>query len=188
MKTVRVRLWRLRPPFTRAVILRPITVQGFLDLLRIWMTKASAQRLMLRRDLTGKDLLESDSREEFIASGDLFVDGEDPEWLRAWASDRNLGRLIAASTRIHNWRRLFGIINLSGERNRGPGMMGDVQTMARIWGIDPLTVLGWPMTTFLDLCDSLAISMKHAEYQADPTLDPNAEAAPVNLPGLPVVH
>ena len=189
MRTIRVRLWRWRPFCTRTVTLHQITVQGFFDLLRIWFMKASAQRLTLKRDLTGADLLASDSREEFVASADLLASGAEPEWLRGWTNNRNIARLMAASCRIHNWPRIFSTVNLSGKKKSGPGLMGDVMTMAQICNTDPVTVLNWPMEQFLGMCDALSASMKHAQYQDDPTLDPNAEASDsLNLPGLPVIH
>lgn len=191
MKTASVRLWRFRPPFAKTVILHQITVQGFMDLVRIWVEKISRQRIEGGKPLTGEAILTSDSREQFIASADLFVRDESPGWFTGWATEKNAGRMIRASAQIHSWGRLFGCLNLTGVKRKGTGLMGDVITLSRIWGVDPTIILEWPMERFLDVVDSMAANIEQSRRAEDPTLDPEAEPAPLGglgIPGLEVVH
>jgi hypothetical protein len=191
MKTAEARLWRFLPPFTRTVTLRQISVQGFMDLVRIWVSKISAQRINNGGPITGDDILKADSREQFITSADLFAIGLRARWFSGWASSKNAGRMIDATIKIHNWSRLFGCLNLTGKPKKGAGIMGDVMTLARIWSTSPESILNWPMEQFLDVVDSMSAQIEHDRRAEDPTLDPNADPMPLGslgLPGVEVIH
>ena len=170
MRTAEARLWRFLPPFTRTVTLRQITVQGFMDMVRGWLGKGG--RI---------------GRDDFIAHAVTFLAGAAK--MRSWATQRNALRLLEAAAEIHNWDRLYGCLNLTGKPKKGLGIMGDVHSLARIWNVIPDVVLGLPMERFLDTVDFYCAKIEYERRSEDPTLDPDAEAAPpesLKIPGMAI--
>jgi hypothetical protein len=168
MKTAEARLWRFLPPFTRTVTLRQITVQGFMDMVRGWI-------------LSGGKL----DIEHFIARAVPFTSDLTKRRFLAWSSRRNAERMVEAATTIHNWRRLYSCLNLTGKPKKGAGIWNDVITLARIWSTSPEAILSWPMEHFLDVVDSMAAGIERERRAEDPTIDPQAEAVPAESLGLP---
>jgi hypothetical protein len=91
----------------------------------------------------------------------------------------------------HNWSRIFSCLNLTGEKTKGPGLLGDVMAVARITGASPWEILSWPMEDFIDRTEMLSKALESEQRYEDPTLDPNAQPmdlGDVGIPGLAVIH
>lgn len=207
MRTARLVLWRFLPPFRKTVQVRRITIGGFLDLVRTVAPKAAAAVVQSDKPLTDVDLIRAAADAETMAYfADLVAVDHPVGFLRGWLrgrlagvfARRNTEALLAACRRVEGdgqWTRFLGQLTRPGQagsgkpqRGKGGGLMADVLTLSGLMGVDPVTVLSWPMQDFLSLCDALNMAAQE-RVSADPTMDPDAEpSAAVGIPGLWQVH
>jgi hypothetical protein len=185
-----VTLFRLIPPFRKRVRLERITVQGFLDLLGIWVARVNMER-QAGHEITEQRILTMNARVQFVQSADLFTPDLPGEWFAGWASDRNNQRMLRALALNHNWGRIFTCLDLTGQKRKGPGLMGDVMAVSRITGASPWEILNWPMEDFIERTEMLARAIESEQRHEDPTLDPNCDATPASelgIPGMEIIH
>jgi len=188
MRSVRVRLWRWRPPFCRTVAVRPITVRGFLDLVRVAARRAAEVRTLAGKDITGEDIIRAMREPEFLAFADAVTragSAGSPEagFLGRWLSHWNVAALLRASAAVNDWPRFLGCLNLTGKRNRGGSLIGDVQAICRLFpGLDPMRMQDeWAMEDFLNFCD--ALNVREAPTERDDDM-----ATLAMMPGIEVVQ
>lgn len=201
-------LWRLSPPFRRAVEVRQITVGGFLDLVRTVAPKAAAALVKSGRPLTDVDLIRACADADTMAGfADLVLVDQPVGFMRGWLDGRlggffarrNTDALLAACRVVEGdgqWTRFLSCLNRGtpGQDERKPkgkggGLMADVLTVSGLLGLDPNQIRrDWFLRDFLDMCDSLNLMATARQYE-DPTMDPDAEPSPgLAIPGLFQVH
>lgn len=161
MRTAPLTLWSFLPPFRKRVEVRAIRLGEFLEMVRLVMKNTAALTLLSTGDRA--ELLKADWREEAYAFADFVCEGQRPRffgrWVGRYLGNRNTAALLAASQQAEGeggWTRILGTLKQPGaprEKGEGGGsIMGDVYFMARTFGLDPRTVLDWPMQFFLDQC------------------------------------
>lgn len=195
MKTARVKLFRLTPPFLKTVTIGQITVGGFIDLVRMIIRRSAEIHLTLGQAVDETAFLAAGWSGEMSAFADSIAVNQPAGFLEDWCSGpcakRNLAAFLAASRRAEGpggWTRIYGTINVPGTQRpeRQGSIMGDVQAISQIFGgIDPTAVFSWPMQTFLDVCDGLNMQMKRAEDEAN---RPMSIAVLGTMPGVEVIH
>lgn len=190
MKRAPVRLFRLRPPFSRRVVVGQITVGKFIELVRLVANTAATLRIAADKDITGEDLIRALREPELCAIADAVCLDQEPEFLLRWMSLGNVRKILFASTRTNRWERLAECINLSGGApTRKGSIVTDITALCRIFpGLTPPMVRDWPMEEFLDVCEALNM----ASASDDPTEDDTARPAPLgafsNIRGVEIVH
>lgn len=182
MKTVQVCL--RRGPIWKRVAVGQITVAGFLELLRLLVSKSSEVRLQADRDITAEDLIRALREPEFNALADSVVKGQPAGFFSRWLSLRNVRALYEASGRVNNWGRIFSCVDWTAKKKRRGSLVGDVQTICRIFpGLDPMTVQNeWPMEDFLTFVDAMNLEA------ADSEPEPMSVMAMASLSGAEVIH
>lgn len=175
MRKARFRLWRLSPPFTRAVEVHRITVGGFLDLVRLVAPKVAAQMVAAGRGLSDQEFIRSAADAETVsAAADLLLVDQPVGMLHGWLHGRlggafakgNTRRLLDASRAVEGegqWTRFLGCINRPAaqegagapkSKERG-GMGADVDFVAARLGLPPPDVEAWELQSFLNFCDRI---------------------------------
>src|SRR3990170_814950 len=165
MKTVKVRLWRPLPPFVKSVTVGQITVAGFLELLRLLVTKASSVRVQAGRDLTPEELIRELREPEFNALADSVCKGQEAGFFSQWLSLRNVRTIYLASFRVNDWQRIFACVDWTAKKKRKGSLISDIHALCHIFpGLDVMTVQNeWPMEFFLAQVDALNLSIEDEE-------------------------
>lgn len=187
----RITLFRLLPfPSWRRVTVARISVRGFREAVKIGLSRL----LEFAAEHDGKP---TEAEAQFAlgdpattaALADLICVGQPKGFFRRWHSQRNASRIMGASWEVEDdpgWARMLALIDWSGEKvKKGGGLMNDVITLCKLYGMTPPQVLNMTMQDFLDTCDCVSAGAKaarDAEMREDPTLDPEAE--PTSLHGL----
>lgn len=182
MKTVKVRLWRPLPPFVKSVTVGQITVAGFMELLRVLVSKAAEVRLQAGRDVVPEELIRSMREPEFNALADSVCKDEETGFFSRWLSLGNVTRLYKASFQVNNWERIFSCVDWSGKKKRKGSLVNDIQMLARF---DPIAAQvihdTWPMEFLLNHIDAMNLQ---TEQEQQPT--------PVEvlglIPGVEIIH
>jgi len=185
MKTVQVRLWKPLPPFSKSVTVGQITVAGFLELLRLLVTKASTVRVHAGRDVTPEELIRELREPEFNALADSVCKGQEAGFFSKWLSLRNVRTLYLASFKVNNWQRIFACVDWSAAKKKRKGsLIGDIQALCLVFhGLDPMTIQNeWPMEDFLAFVDAMNLSVQEDEPEPMPL-----EALGM-IPGVGIVH
>ena len=184
MKTVRVRLWKPLPPFSKSVTVGQITVAGFLELLRLLVTKAAAVRVAAGRDLSPEELIRELREPEFNALADSVCKGQEVGFFSGWLSLRNVRALYAASFKVNNWQRIFSCVDWTGTKKKRKGsLVGDIQAMCLIFrGLDPMVIQNeWPMEDFLSFIDAMNLQVEEEEQ-------PMSAQMLGMIPGVEIIH
>lgn len=185
MKTVTVRLWRPLPPFVRSVTVGQITVAGFLELLRLLVTKASSVRVQAGRDVSPEELIRELREPEFNALADAVCKGQEAGFFSRWLSLRNVRAIYLASFKVNDWTRIFSCVDWTAKKKKRKGsLIGDIQAMCLMFpGMDPMVVQNeWPMEDFLSFVDAMNLQISEDEPEPMPT------DALLAIRGVEVVH
>jgi hypothetical protein len=189
MRTASVTLWRAIPPFRKRVTIGPITVRSFRDAI-----KRMGDRVFEFARLSGGDEMLTTEQvwkalgdwECFSDIADLIVMGERRGFWKTWSTNRNASALMAGVVEVETPEgiaRMWGLLDWTGERvKKGGGFNADLEIVARLDHVSPVTLFETPMRDFLDRCDLLkeAAAMGYsASHGDDPTLDPSAEPTPL---------
>lgn len=184
MKTVKIWLWRPLPPFVKSVTVGQITVAGFMELLRLLVSKAADVRLQAGREVSPEDLIRALREPEFNALADSICQDEDAGFFSGWLSLRNVRALYLASFKVNNWERIFSCVDWTGGqgKKRKGSLVSDIQVISQIYHIDPMKIqTEWPMEDFLAFVDAMNLQV---EEETGPT--------PVEvlgmIPGVGIVH
>lgn len=193
MRTATVRLYRAVPPFVNRVTVGPITVRAFRDGLKVMADRVFEFGKAVRQDgpLTEADVWKALGDVNVVAAlADLVCIGQPRGFFKVWSSNRNLKALMRAVVEVETTdglARIWGLLDWTGERvKKGGGFGADLETIARMDHVSPLSLFDVPMADFLDRCDLMERSAEmgyRSDAGDDPTLDPNAEPTP-----LPVTH
>ena len=185
MKTVKVRLYRPLPPFVKSVTVGQITVAGFMELLRLLVSKASAVRIEAGQDIAPEQMIRAMREPEFNALADSVCKGEEAGFFERWLSLRNVRAIYAASFRVNDWERIFSCVDWTrgaGKKKRKGSIETDIDYLAIRYRIDPEVIYGWAMEVFLARVDALNLQVQEDEPEPMP-----AEVLGM-MPGMAVVH
>ncbi len=182
MKTVGVRLWRAYPPFSKRVMVGQITVSGFMELLRLLVSKAASVRMEAGADVMPYDLIKAMREPEFNALADAVCKGEEAGFFERWLSLRNVKSVYLASFRVNDWARIFSCVDWTASKKKRRGsLVGDIQIISQLYHIDPMAIHLWPMEDFLAFVDAMNLAVEEV-----------AEVTPVEvlglIPGVQVIH
>jgi hypothetical protein len=206
-RTARLVLHRLTPPFRRVVAIRRITLGGYLELLRTLAPKVAQAALKSKVPLDMSALIEAGTDADSLSVfADLVAIDQPAGFMRGWLHGRlqgafayrNTAALLAATRAAEGdgqWTRYLGTLNAPASsptpggagKRRGGGLMADALTVARMFNLHPDDVLAKPLQDFLNLCEGINL-MAIQESHLDPTMDPDAEASEIAIPGLYKVH
>jgi hypothetical protein len=185
VKTVRVRLWRPSPPFLKSVTVGQITVAGFMELLRLLVSKASDVYVAAGKDLTAEDLIRALREPEFNALADSVCQNEEAGFFHRWLSLRNVRAIYAASFRVNDWSRIFSCVDWTAgkaKKKRKGSLVNDIQVISQLYHTDPMTIHAWPMEFFLAFVAAMNLQAEADEPEPLPT------AILGMVPGVSVVH
>lgn len=183
----------MSPPFRKVVRVRRITVGGFLDLLRTIAPRIAQAMVKAGAALDDRQFIASWADAEVVAAGADLVCVDQPagflqDWLHGrlggFFARRNTDRLLRACRQVEGdgqWTRFLGCINRNPQekkpKGQGGGLMADVLMLSGMLHLPPMSLMEMPLQDFLNLCDSLNTAAEY-ERRLDPTMDPDAEAAP----------
>lgn len=202
VRTVRATLYRLWPyPAFKRIRVMPVTVEGFMDLVRLYVEHMSEVRLRKSADVEPEEVLRSLSQTEICGFVDRVTDSEPVGYFSDWMHEkgpfgkklsiRNFWTVWEASKKVNDWQKFVALIRTKpgNEKGKKGSLMSDVMLVSKVTSTPLLLVLSCPLEHFLLMCDALNLEAR-AE---DPTIDPDCEPTPLDalagsVPGLAVVH
>jgi hypothetical protein len=188
VRTATVRLYRAIPPFVNRVTVGPITVRGFRDFLKRMGDGVFAFGEKIKKDaLSESDVWKALGDVNVVADlADIVCVGQPRGFFKVWSSNRNLRALMRGVVEVETMdgiARIWGLLDWSGERvKKGGGFGADIETIARMDQVSPLSLFDAPMQDFLERCDLIKASAAMGYRSGagdDPTLDPEAEPTPL---------
>jgi hypothetical protein len=183
MKTVTIRLWRPSPPFLKSVTVGQVTVAGFMELLRLLVSKASEVRINAGRDLSAEDLIRELREPEFNALADAVCQNEAAGFFSRWLSLRNVRAIYQASFKVNDWSRIFSCVDWTGgQKKRKGSLVSDIQVVSQIYRVDPMDIYAWPMEFFLTFVAAMNLAVQESEPEPMPTVVLGM------VPGVSVIH
>lgn len=211
VRRARLVLVRLSPPFRRVVTVHPVTVGGWMLLVREVIARVAQLRIAkLPGVIDGGEIARIFTERELALFADLVCEEQRPGFLGAWLGPdwaphglaqltgrlarRNIEALREASRAAEGeggWTRIFGTLKLGprpeterpgkGSPAAGGALMGNVHVVAKVFGIDPAAVLDWPMQLFLDQIDLLVAGYQAARTAESPLHGENEDLEPSPL-------